>query len=163
MTTLQARAGAHDLFPALTLSTLLTAIMAGIAADLSWEVWARAITPLWIGGPLEPAALVQGVFGLSSRPLAEAIHLIVGVVFYPLGFLYIARPVARTITPFLPWWIVGLGFGVGLWIFALYVMAHFFAGQPPFLGFIPLTWASLVGHLIFGIICAAVVRWREGG
>ncbi|WP_321342635.1 hypothetical protein [Breoghania sp.] len=163
MTTLQARAGAHDLFPALTLSTLVTAIMAGIAADLSWEVWARAVTPLWIGGPLEPAALVQGVFGLSSRPLAEAIHLIVGVVFYPLGFLYIARPVARTLTPFLPWWIVGLGFGVGLWIFALYVMAHFFAGQPPFLGFIPLTWASLIGHLIFGIICAAVVRWREGG
>ncbi|WP_321505841.1 hypothetical protein [Breoghania sp.] len=141
----------------------VTAILAGIAADLAWEVWARAITPLWIGGPLEPAALVQGVFGLSSRPIAEAIHAIVGVVFYPLGFLFIARPIARVITPFLPWWIVGLGFGVGLWIFALYVMAHFFAGQPPFLGFIPLTWASLIGHLIFGLVCAAVVRWREGG
>ncbi|WP_321335547.1 hypothetical protein [Breoghania sp.] len=163
MTTLQARAGAQQLFPPLTLFVFVTAILAGIAADLAWEVWARAITPLWIGGPLEPAALVQGVFGLSSRPIAEAIHAIVGVVFYPLGFLFIARPIARVITPFLPWWIVGLGFGVGLWVFALYVMAHFFAGQPPFLGFIPLTWASLIGHLIFGLVCAAVVRWREGG
>lgn len=147
--------------PALTVTTLVTAIVAGIAADLSWEVWARGITPLWVGGPLEPAALVQSVFGLESRAIAEVIHLMVGVVFYPLGYLYIAQPIARVVTPFLPWWVVGLGFGAGLWVFALFVMAHLIAGLPAFLGFIPLTWASLVGHLIFGVVCAAVVRWRE--
>ena len=65
------------------------------------------------------------------------------------------------LAPFLPWWIVGLGFGVGLWVFALYVMAHLIAGLPAFLGFIQLTWASLVGHMLFGLIAAAVVRWRE--
>lgn len=152
---------ASRLFPSLTMATLITALLAGIAADLCWEVWARTITPLWVGGPLEPAALVQGVFGLQSRFLAEVIHGVVGVVFYPLGYLFIARPIARSATPFLPWWIVGLGFGAGLWVFALYIMAHLFAGQPPFLGFIPLTWASLVGHLIFGLVTATVVRWRE--
>ena len=47
-------------------------------------------------------------------------------------------------------------------MFALYVMAHLLAGVPPFLGFITLTWASLVGHMIFGVVTAAVVRWREG-
>lgn len=161
MTAMPARAGANTLFPPLIVSTLATAVIAGIAADIAWEIWARGITPFWVGGPLEPAALVQGVFGLSSRFAAELIHLFVGVVAYPLGYLFIARPLARSVTPFLPWWIVGLGFGVGLWVFALYVMAHFFAGQPPFLGFIPLTWASLVGHLIFGVVCAATVRWRE--
>jgi hypothetical protein len=143
------------------MATLVTAILAGIAADLTWEIWARGITPFWVGGPLEPAALVQSVFGLKSKVLAELIHGVVGVVFYPLGYLFIARPIARVVTPFLPWWIVGLGFGVGLWIFALYIMAHIFAGLPPFLGFITLTWASLVGHLLFGLVTAAVVRWRE--
>lgn len=154
-------ASATPLMPPLTGRTFVTAILAGAAADIAWEIWARLLTPLWVGGPLEPAALVQSVFGLSSRPAAELIHLVVGVVFYPLGYLYIARPLARLILPMLPWWFVGAGFGVGLWVFALYVMAHLIAGLPPFLGFVTLTWASLVGHLIFGVVTAAAVRWRE--
>ncbi|WP_310622118.1 hypothetical protein [Flexibacterium corallicola] len=139
----------------------MTILLAGIAADLTWEIWARFITPYWVGGPLEPAALVQSVFGFSHLLTAELIHLVVGVVFYPIGYLYIARPIARVILPFLPWWIVGLGFGMGLWVFALYIMAHWIAGLPPFLGFVQLTWASLVGHMLFGLVCAAVVKWRE--
>lgn len=151
------------LLPALTPATLVTAIMAGAAADITWEVWARGVTPLLVGGPLQPAALVQSVFGFESWFWAELIHGIVGVVFYPLGYLFIARPVARVITPFLPWWVVGLGFGLGLWVFALYVMAHLIAGLPAFLGFIPLAWASCAGHMLFGLVTAAVVRWRERG
>lgn len=161
MTASSSLQASRPLFPPLSISILVTAIIAGVAADLLWEVWARGITPLLVGGPLEPAALVQSVFGLSSRVLAEIIHGVVGVVFYPLGYLFVARPIARVVTPFLPWWIVGLGFGAGLWVFALYIMAHLIAGLPPFLGFIPLAWASLAGHLIFGLTTAAVVRWRK--
>lgn len=153
---------APTLFPALTRATLATAIMAGAAADAVWEGWARLVTPVLVGGPLQPAALVQSVFGFQSWPLAEAIHLVVGVLFYPLGYLYVARPVARLAVPFLPWWVVGMGFGLGLWVFALYVMAHLIAGLPAFLGFIPLAWASCGGHVLFGLVTAAVVRWRVG-
>jgi hypothetical protein len=151
------------LFPPLTTEVLVTAMLAGVAADLTWEVWARAITPLLpgVGGPLEPAALVQSVFHLQSRVLGEIIHLVVGFAFYPLGYLFIARPVARTIVPALPWWLVAAGFGVGLWVFALYVMAHLIAGLPAFLDFIPLAWASLGGHVLFGLVVGAVVRRRE--
>lgn len=148
-------------FPAPSIVLLTTALLAGLAADLAWEVWARLITPLWVGGPLEPAALIQSVFGLGSRPVAELIHLVVGVAFYPLGYLFIARPLARLVLPSLPWWLVAVGYGIGLWTFALYVMAHLFAGVPPFLGFIPLTWASLGGHLVFATVLALVVRRRE--
>lgn len=151
------------LVPPLAAATLTTAVLAGAAADLAWEGWARLVTPVLVGGPLQPAALVQSVFGFQNWFWAEAIHGVVGVVFYPLGYLYFARPVARIATPVLPWWVVGLGFGVGLWVFALYVMAHLIAGLPAFLGFIPLAWASLAGHMIFGLVTAAVVRWREGG
>jgi hypothetical protein len=153
--------GGGSLLPPLAAPTLVTAVLAGAAADLSWEVWARAVTPLIVGGPLEPAALVQSVFGLESRGVAEMIHAVVGVVFYPLGYLFLARPLAAVVTPGLPWWAAGLGFGVGLWVFALFVMAHLFAGLPPFLGFIPLAWCSLAGHMLFGLVVAAVVRERE--
>lgn len=139
-----------------------TILLSGIASEIVWEIWARLITPLWVGGPLEPAALVQSVFGLSSRFAAEIIHFLVGLLAYPFGYIFIALPLARTIVPFLPWWMVALGYGVGLWVFALYVMAHLFGGQPPFLGFIPLTWASLGGHLLFALAGAAVVKARHG-
>lgn len=161
MTTAAAVAPAEPLFPAPTRRLIATALMAGIAADLTWEVWARLITPLWVGGPLEPAALVQSVFGLESRLLSEIIHLVVGFAFYPLGYIFIARPVARVVTPFFPWWVVAAGYGVGLWVFALYIMAHLIAGLPPFLNFIPLAWASFGGHVLFGLVVGLVVRMRE--
>ena len=104
---------------------------------------------------------MQSVFGLSSRALAELIHAFVGIVAYPIGYLFIARPLQRAILPGLPWWLTALAYGVGLWIFALYIMAHLFGGQPPFLGFIPLTWASLAGHLLFALTLAFVVRTRR--
>jgi len=153
----------QPLFPPLTRDLPITSLIAGIAADLTWEFWARVITPFLpgVGGPLEPAALVQSVFGLDSRFIAEMIHLVVGFVFYPLGYLFIARPLQRLIIPGLPWYLTAAGFGIGLWIFALYVMAHLIAGLPAFLDFIPLAWASCGGHIIFGLVVGAVVKWRE--
>ena len=100
------------------------------------------------------------MFGFRNNGLAEVIHAVVGIVFYPLGYLFIARPLQRLVVPGLPVLLTGVGFGIGLWVFALYVMAHLIAGLPAFLGFITLTWASLVGHVLFGVIVALVVRAR---
>jgi hypothetical protein len=169
MTTLTSRAlpmaspNARSLFPALTTATLVTSLIAGVAADLTWEFWARVITPLLpgVGGPLEPAALVQSVFGLESKFTAEVIHLVVGFLFYPIGYLFIARPLQRLMLPSLPWPLTAIGFGIGLWVYALYVMAHLVAGLPAFLDWIPLTWASLGGHVLFGLIVGLVVEMRE--
>lgn len=149
------------LLPVLDRRLVMTIVLAGLAADILWEGWARLITPLLVGGPLEPAALVQLVFGWQSRLAGEIVHALVGVIAYPVGYLFVARPLQRILLPKLPLLLTGLGFGVGLWIFALYVMAHLIGGLPAFLGFIPLTWASLVGHLIFGVTVAVVVAWRE--
>ncbi|MGF6228012.1 hypothetical protein QFZ27_001967 [Inquilinus ginsengisoli] len=90
------------LFPAVTGRLVPTILLAGIAADLTWEVWARGITPFLVGGPLEPAALVQSVFGFQSWAAGELIHAITGIVFYPIGYLFIARPLQRRIVPQLP-------------------------------------------------------------
>lgn len=150
-----------SVLPVIDTRLIATILLAGAAADLAWEVWARGVTPFLVGGPLEPAALVQTVFGLQSRLPAEIIHLVVGVVFYPIGWLFIARPLQRLLLPRLPRLLAGIGFGIGLWIFALYVMAHLIGGLPAFLGFVPLAYASLAGHVLFGVIVAEVVNWRE--
>ncbi len=149
------------LFPPLTQETLVTSLLAGFAADVTWEFWARGITPFLVGGPLEPAALVQSVFGFQNVVVGEIIHLVVGLVFYPIGYLFIARPLQRAILPGLPWWLTAAGFGLGLFVFALYVMAHLIAGLPAFLGWIPLAFASLAGHVLFGLIVGLVVKLRE--
>src|SRR5262245_48316729 len=78
MTMTETTAATPSLFPAVTGRLVPTILLAGIAADLTWEVWARGITPFLVGGPLEPAALVQSVFGFQSWVAGELIHAIVG-------------------------------------------------------------------------------------
>lgn len=156
------QAAARPLFPVVDRTLIATLLLAGLAADVGWEVWARGITPLLVGGPLQPAALVQSVFGFQNWALAEAIHIVTGLVFYPVGYLFIVRPLKMALLPKLPVVLTGAGFGVGLWIFALYVMAHLIAGLPAFLNFVPLAWASLAGHVIYGILVALVVEARAG-
>ncbi len=122
-------------------------LAAGAVAEIVWETWARLITPLLVGGPLEPAALVLSLFRLdpSLYWLGEVIHFVTGFVFYPLGYALVFRRV-------LPGNAVAKGavYGVLLWVFALGICATL-AGLPPFLGFIPLAYASLAGHVAFGV------------
>jgi hypothetical protein len=82
---------------------------------------------------------------------------VAAIAFYARG----PRPLAARFAPQLPRWAAASFYGVELWIFALYVMAHLVAGNPAFLGFTGITWVALVGHVIFALVAAAVVRWRE--
>lgn len=147
---------------------IITVLLAGLVGTALWEVFARAITPLVIGGPLEPVGLIKSVinktFGIAqfSTASAQQLHYFTGIIGYPLGYLLIARPMAKTLTPFLPWWVVSALYGVALWVFALYIMAHFFAGFPAFLGFGTLSWMSLAGHVLMAIGFGAIIRERLG-
>ena len=80
--------------------TLLHLFIGGFVGLMLWEVWARFLTPVVLGGPLEPAGLVtslgQRLFGIELPRLgAEAIHYLIGIVGYPVLYYLISRGVPR--------------------------------------------------------------------
>jgi len=67
------------------------------------------------------------------------------------------------LAPSLSWVVPASLYGVLLWVFALYVMAHLVASNPAFLNFTGITWVALVGHVLFALVAAWVVAWRDDG
>lgn len=98
---------------------------------------------------------------LCALGLPFGLHTLTGLIGYPLGYLLVARPLAARFVPGLPWPVVALLYGIGLWIFALYFMAHLIAGNPPFLGWGSLTWVALWGHIPFAVVAAGVIEARQ--
>src|SRR5688500_33554 len=88
-------------------------VAAGIAADITWEFWARVVTAIVIGGPLQPSSLILSLFRLPEayRLLAEALHVTTGVLFYPLLFLFVRRVIFSGGTL-----VDGIVIGVATWI-----------------------------------------------
>lgn len=145
-------------------SIAATTLYAGAVATIAFDFFGQSLSPGLGFAALAPVPLanqvIATVFGSGWGPGAHFLHFFAGVVAYPLGWLLIAAPLARRVTPQLPWVVTSALYGVGLWVFALYVMAHLIAGNPPFLGFGGITWVALVGHVLFAIVAAAVYRAR---
>ncbi len=154
-----------DGFPALSLQTLATIIVAGSIATIAFDLFGQAISPMLGFASLAPVPLAtrtwEVVFGNAYGPGGHLLHYIAGVVAYPIGWMFIWRPVMERIAPQLNWFLSATFYGVALWVFALYVMAHLVAGNPPFLGFIQLTWVALVGHILYAWVVALVERQRS--
>ncbi|MEQ8816890.1 MAG: hypothetical protein RLO51_13765 [Thalassobaculum sp.] len=129
--------------------------LGGAGGLLAWELFARLLTPEVIGGPLEPASLIislfQNLFGFDpGRPAAEALHYVTGIAGYPLAYWVLAR-LTRSLGPTLD----GVLWGVATWFMALGLFASL-AGLPFMLGFIPLSWMSLVGHMLYAMVAVSI-------
>jgi hypothetical protein len=98
------------------------------------------------------------VFGANPAGAAHLLHTLTGLIFYVAGYFAIARPVQRAILPNLHWSIAATVYGVALWIFALYGVAHLIAGNKPFLGWTGITWVALWGHIVYALIAAWVLE-----
>jgi len=136
-------------------------LVAGVGGLVIWEIFARLIAPIWLGFALDPTALIEMALGLSGTP-AQALHLLTGLVFFPFGYVCVVRPLAARLLPGLGWPVLGLGYGVALWVFAMYVMASLVGGAPAFLGFEPVAWASLLGHVGLGLGIAGISAMGRG-
>jgi hypothetical protein len=127
-------------------------LLAAVAALIAWEVFARVLAPLWIGGPLQPTGLVKTLFanvlGLPvGQAAAQAVHLATGLLVYPAAYFVATRIKS------LGWVADGAILGAATWFFALGVLAPA-SGLPFLLGFGTIAWASLAGHLAYGFALA---------
>lgn len=137
---------------------LVARVAAGGVAGLAiWEAFARLVAPAWIGFPLDPTGLIEMALGIAGAP-AQVLHILTGLVAFPLGYALAVRPLAAR----LGWPMAGAAYGVALWVFALYGMASLIGGAPPFLGFEPIAWASLVGHVGLGLGIAGAFALLPG-
>jgi hypothetical protein len=86
--------------PVPTTATLGRLALGGLAGLMIWEAWARLLTPLVLGGPLEPAGLVISLvnrftgFELGRLP-AEAVHYVIGILGYPVAYWMVSRFIPR--------------------------------------------------------------------
>ncbi len=154
-------------FPPLDRKVLTALALSGVAAAIAFDVFGQVLSPAAGFVELAPVGLAELViaklFGVSTTGGAYVLHFLTGLLFSPLGYLFAARPVARAVAPQTPWWVVGSIYGAITWLWAVYVMAHLVAGLPAFFGFSEFAWVALVGHVLFGWVAAAVIRWRLGG
>jgi hypothetical protein len=130
---------------------LVRVVLSGLAGLVVWELFARLAAPIWIGFALDPTALLEAAFGVTGAA-GQAIHLALGLLVFPFGYIYLVGP---RLIPGLPWPVAGLLYGVALWVGAMYGLASVLGGMPPFMGFEPVAWASLTGHLGLGLAIAA--------
>lgn len=80
--------------------TFVRLVVGGALGLFVWELWARILTPLVLGFPLEPAGLLDALFqhnlGLAvPRLLREAIHYAIGLLGYPVAYFLVSRLVPR--------------------------------------------------------------------
>ncbi|WP_224815144.1 hypothetical protein [Hasllibacter sp. MH4015] len=151
--------------PGLSVNTVLMVLIAGAAGTLAFDLWGKAIAPLLGLGGLAPVGLARGFLGALGLPNSGAwgnvMHLfLVGAIAYPVGWLFIARPILAKVMPGLHWSIASALYGVGLWVFAIGFIA-WVAGNPAFLGFTRITWVALAGHVIYGVVAAATIVHLE--
>ena len=137
-------------------------VLAGAVATVAFDLFGQGLSPLAGFARLAPVGLaesvLQVVLGGKIAGAGHFLHYLAGLVAYPLGWLLIAAPAARRIAPWAPRHLVAVLYGVALWVFALFFMAHLIAGLPAFLGFSGIAWVALLGHVIYALALAGTLH-----
>ena len=145
-------------------TTIGTVLTAGAFATLAFDAFGQALSPLAGYARLAPSGLagatLKAVFGSNPAGAAHLLHFVTGIVFYAVGWFAIVRPLQRAVLPKMPWVLTAVAYGIALWIFALFVMAHLVVGNKPFLGFTGITWVALWGHIVYALVAAYVMEAR---
>lgn len=144
---------------------VMTVLIAGAFSTVAFDFFGKSLSPMLGFGGLAPVPLANGViktiFGAGYTPGAHALHYFAGMIAYPAGWVLFAEPLRRRFAPQVHWLIAATVYGVALWVWALYFMAHLVAGNPPFLGWATITWVALVGHVLFALVTATVTHLRR--
>lgn len=144
---------------AFDIHTILAILIAGSTGTVAFDLFGQAISPMLGFANLAPVGLARSLLGAlglpNGAPAGHLLHLfLVGLIAYPVGWLFIAKPIIAKVLPGLHWVIASAIYGVGLWVFAIGGVTMV-AGLPFFLNFTGITWVALTGHTIYAIVCAA--------
>ena len=142
-----------------------TILTAGALATLAFDLFGQSLSPMLGYAKLAPVGLANAtlktIFGSVPKGAGSGLHILTGLLIYSLGYVLVARPIQQRLLPALPWVITAVVYGIGLWVFALYGVAHLIAGNKPFLGWSGITWVALWGHILYALVAVYVIE-REG-
>lgn len=137
--------------------------VAGAIATAAFDLWGQIISPSLGWANLSPHGLARsllGRFGLPNGDFAGYfIHFyLVGLVGYPVGWLYVFRSAWRAVVGEAGGWLAASAlYGFALWAFAIGGVTAV-AGLPFFLNFTGITWVALIGHVLYGVVMVAVME-----
>ena len=137
--------------------------VAGFVATCAFDLWGQMVSPALGFANLSPHGLAKsllGTFGLPNGDFAGYfVHFyLVGLIGYPIGWLFIFKPLWRAVMgDRMGWFVPAAIYGFGLWVFAIGGITAI-AGLPLFLNFTGITWVALVGHVLYGIALVATLR-----
>lgn len=145
--------------PAIDAGTLMLLLVSGATATIAFDLWGQWLSPALGLASLAPVGLARSLLGTFGLPNGAAaghfMHLfLVGLIAYPVGWLFVARPILSRFG--LHDAIGGTLYGVALWVFAIGGVTTV-AGLPFFLNFSGITWVALIGHALYGLVCALTV------
>ncbi len=149
--------------PQVNIETLGAMFVAGFFASNAFDLWGQIISPAIGFANLSPHGLAKSLLGSLGLPNGDFagyfMHFyLVGLLGYPIGWLFVFKPVWQRITGSTQWFIPAAIYGFGLWVFAIGGIT-LIAGLPLFLNFTGITWVALVGHVLYGIVLVFVFRF----
>ncbi len=135
----------------------LKAILGGFVGTVAMTLMMYFVAPMMLGKPMDVAAMLAGALG-ASWMTGMAIHLINGSVIFPLIYAYLLYRVL----PGEPW-VKGTVFGVILWFLSQALVTPMMGGGvfSAKAGGLMAVMASLIGHLVYGILLGAVSARAE--
>jgi len=151
--------------PSLNIETLGTMFVAGFFATIAFDLWGQMISPALGFASLSPHGLAKSLLGSFGFPNGNFagyfVHFyLVGLIGYPIGWLFIFKPLWQRIIGSTHWFLPASIYGFGLWVFAIGGIT-FIAGLPLFLNFSGIAWVALIGHVIYGIILVLVFNYTK--
>ncbi len=152
--------------PPLNMATLGLMFVAGAVATTAFDFWGQVVSPGVGWANLSPHGLARSLLGTFGLPNGEFagffVHFyLVGLIGYPVGWLYIFQPVWRGVAGDLGGWVLPSAlYGFGLWVFAIGGITAI-AGLPFFLNFTGITWVALIGHVLYGVVMVAVMQLQS--
>ncbi len=144
------------------IGTILLMLIGGAIALAAFDAFGQIYAVKAGFAAVEPVALATKALEKVLPDYAqygEYAHYAMGILGYPLGYVLLARPISRMIWPSVHWWVTGIIFGLVLAAFANFAIGYIVTGAVTMPDFTAgATQVSLVGHIIYGLVLAAVMR-----